>query len=108
MYSEEPDWCWRMRQAGWETWFTPTSVITHFGGQSTRQVREAMLVALYRSKVRFFRRHRGQGTAAALTALFVAVSGVRRVVRAVLRLDPPGLALRPADVWPDPPDPGTG
>ncbi len=106
MYSEEPDWCWRMRQAGWETWFTPAAVVTHFGGQSTRQVREAMLVALYRSKVRFFRRHRGQASAAALTAIFVTVSAIRRVVRAVLRLEPPGLALRPADVWLDPPDPG--
>ena len=24
MYSEEPDWCWRMSEAGWETWYTPT------------------------------------------------------------------------------------
>jgi GT2 family glycosyltransferase len=107
MYAEEPDWCWRMCQAGWETWFTPAAVITHFGGQSTRQVREAMLVALYRSKVRFFRLHRGVLPATGLTALFVAVSGVRRLVRAALRLDPPGVALRPADVWPDPPGPGT-
>ena len=36
----------------------PTRVVTHFGGQSTSQVRDAMLVALYRSKVRFFRQHR--------------------------------------------------
>lgn len=108
MYSEEPDWCWRMRQAGWDTWFTPGSVITHFGGQSTRQVREAMLVALYRSKVRFFRLHRGRASAAALTAIFVTVSRVRRLVRAVLGLSPPGVALHPADVWLDPPAQGRG
>ena len=108
MYSEEPDWCWRMRQAGWETWFTPSAVITHLGGQSTRQVREAMLVALYRSKVRFFRRHRGKASAAALTGIFVAVSRVRRLVRWALRLDPPGVALRPADVWADPSPPLAG
>lgn len=105
MYSEEPDWCWRMRLAGWETWFTPEAVVTHFGGQSTRQVREAMLVALYRSKVRFFRRHRGAARAACLTGIFVAVSGLRRLVRTALRLDPPGLTLRPADIWSDPPPP---
>jgi N-acetylglucosaminyl-diphospho-decaprenol L-rhamnosyltransferase len=108
MYSEEPDWCWRMRQAGWETWYTPAAVITHLGGQSTRQVREAMLVALYRSKVRFFRRHRGMASAAALTGIFVAVSRVRRLVRRALRLDPPGVALRPADVWADPARPRQG
>ena len=108
MYSEEPDWCWRMRQAGWETWFTPSAVITHLGGQSTRQVREAMLVALYRSKVRFFRRHRGTASAAALTGIFVGVSRIRRLVRRALRRDPPGVALRPADVWSDPPPPVPG
>lgn len=108
MYSEEPDWCWRMRRAGWETWFTPSAVITHLGGQSTHQVREAMLVALYRSKVRFFRRHRGTASAAALTGIFVGVSRIRRLVRRVLRLDPPGVALRPADVWADPPPPLPG
>lgn len=99
MYSEEPDWCWRMRLAGWATWYTPDAVVTHFGGQSTSQVREAMLVALYRSKVRFFRLHRGAVSAAVLVGLFAAVSRVRRVVRRVLGLTPPGVALRPRDLW---------
>ncbi|MGE0359975.1 MAG: glycosyltransferase family 2 protein [Vicinamibacterales bacterium] len=103
MYSEEPDWCWRMRAAGWETWYTPDAVITHFGGQSTRQVREAMLVALYRSKVRFFRLHRGAGSAACLAAGVMVVSRVRRLVRTALGLDPPGVALSWADLWNDPP-----
>ena len=101
MYSEEPDWCWRMRDAGWETWYTPDAVITHFGGQSTRQAREAMLVALYRSKVRFVRLHRGLTQAACLAAMFVAISHGRRLVRRALRLEPPGVALGPADLWSD-------
>jgi N-acetylglucosaminyl-diphospho-decaprenol L-rhamnosyltransferase len=99
MYSEEPDWCWRMRQAGWETWYTPGAVITHFGGQSTSQVREAMLVALYRAKVQFFRRHRSWIEAACVTALFMVASRVRRVLRAVLRLQPPGVALERRALW---------
>jgi GT2 family glycosyltransferase len=105
MYSEEPDWCWRMRTAGWETWYTPDQVVTHFGGQSTRQVREAMLVALYRSKVRFFRQHRGPWSAATLTALFMAVSRGRRLVRALLGLQPPGVVLRRDALWADPDEP---
>jgi N-acetylglucosaminyl-diphospho-decaprenol L-rhamnosyltransferase len=102
MYSEEPDWCWRMRQAGWETWYTPDAVVTHFGGQSTSQVREAMLVALYRSKVRFFRQHRSTLSAACLTALFMIASRVRRVVRALLALQPPGVVMRREALWSDP------
>lgn len=60
MYSEEPDWCKRMIQAGWEVWYTPDAHITHYGGQSTRQRRHEMMVILYRSKVRFFMKHRGK------------------------------------------------
>ena len=104
MYSEEPDWCWRMRQAGWETWYTPDAVVTHFGGQSTSQVREAMLVALYRSKVRFFRQHRSTLSAACLTALFMIASRVRRVVRALLALQPPGVVMRREALWSEPTD----
>lgn len=102
MYSEEPDWCWRMRQAGWSTWYTADAVVTHFGGQSTSQVREAMLVALYRSKVRFFRLHRGPVPAVLLVVLFAAVSRVRKIVRRVLGLSPPGVAFRPRDLWSSP------
>jgi N-acetylglucosaminyl-diphospho-decaprenol L-rhamnosyltransferase len=101
MYSEEPDWCWRMRQAGWETWYTPGAVITHFGGQSTSQVREAMLVALYRAKVRFFRRHRSGFEAGCVTALFMVASRVRRAIRAVLGLQPPGIVLSRKALWTD-------
>lgn len=101
MYSEEPDWCWRMREQGWQTWYTPGPRVTHFGGQSTSQVRDAMTIALYRSKVRFFRRHRGARTAACLAGIFVAVSAGRRLVRFALRLNPPGLVLRFADLWRD-------
>ncbi len=93
MYSEEPDWCWRMHRAGWETWFTPDVEVTHFGGQSTKQLRDAMYVALYRSKARFFRLHRGRVAATVVAALFVAVSRARRLVRAAAGIRPAGVAL---------------
>jgi GT2 family glycosyltransferase len=88
-----------MRQRGWETWYTPEAVVTHFGGQSTSQVREAMLVALYRSKVRFFRVHRSRPAAVAVATMFVAVSHARRWLRRVLRLDPPGVPLTFTALW---------
>src|SRR6266542_3829109 len=56
MYNEEIDWCMQMWRAGWEVWYLPEARIVHYGGQSTRQIRHAMVQALYRSKVRFFRK----------------------------------------------------
>lgn len=57
MYSEEVDWCWRIRQAGWAIWQVPTAQIVHIGGAATGQFRHRMLVALHVSRVRFFRKH---------------------------------------------------
>jgi N-acetylglucosaminyl-diphospho-decaprenol L-rhamnosyltransferase len=73
MYNEEIDWCRCMWRAGWEIWYLPEARIIHYGGQSTSQVRRAMIQALYRSKVRFFRKHYGALPAAALQGAFVAV-----------------------------------
>lgn len=58
MYSEEVDWCWRIRQAGWAIWQTPQARVIHVGGAATSQFRWKMLLALYRSRARFFALHR--------------------------------------------------
>jgi N-acetylglucosaminyl-diphospho-decaprenol L-rhamnosyltransferase len=81
MYNEEIDWCLQMWKAGWEVWYLPAARITHYGGQSTRQVGHAMVQALYRSKVRFFRKHYGQTSAIALQSAFVAVLRVKWLIR---------------------------
>jgi GT2 family glycosyltransferase len=57
MYSEEVDWCYRMREAGWAIWQEPRARVTHVGGAATRQFRSRMLIALYESRLRFFRKH---------------------------------------------------
>lgn len=57
LYAEEIDWCYRMRQAGWFTCFTPEACITHLGGQSTKKLRSGRLVLLYESQFRFYRIH---------------------------------------------------
>lgn len=73
MYAEETDWCYRFRRAGWMVAYVPEAVITHLGGGSTRQVRAPMLAELYRSRVRFFRKHYGPLPALGLKALLLAV-----------------------------------
>lgn len=57
MYAEEIDWCYRVRQAGWSIWQQPAARVTHVGGASTSQFRARMQVALYASRLRFFRKH---------------------------------------------------
>ncbi len=57
MYSEEVEWCWRVRQAGWAIWQVPQAMVTHVGGASTSQFRHRMFLELHRSRVYFFEQH---------------------------------------------------
>ena len=57
MYAEEVDWCYRIREAGWAIWQEPRARVNHVGGAATSQFRSRMLIALYDSRLRFFRKH---------------------------------------------------
>ena len=57
MYMEEPDFCARVRAAGYAVQIVPGATVTHHGGQSTAQAPEAMFLALHRARRRFFRAH---------------------------------------------------
>ncbi|MHB9032459.1 MAG: glycosyltransferase family 2 protein [Anaerolineae bacterium] len=54
MYCEEIDWCLRAYKAGWRMYCVPAAKIIHYAGQSTRQFKSAMFVALWRSRYRLF------------------------------------------------------
>ena len=57
MYCEEIDLCRRINQAGWEIYCVPAAEIVHLVGQSTRQFRDTMFVALWRSRFLMFEAH---------------------------------------------------
>lgn len=101
MYSEEVDWCLRMHRAGWAVWYTPDATILHYGGQSTRQVRHAMVQALYRSKVRLFRKHYGPLRATLLHALLIVVRRCRWIAQHVRALRAAGQSIDPPLRWHD-------
>ncbi len=63
MYSEEVDLCYRITLAGWDIYWVPQSQVIHYGGQSTRQVAQKMFLCLYQSKLLFFRKNYGRGSA---------------------------------------------
>lgn len=59
MYTEEVDWCYRTRRAGWKVCYLPDSEVVHFGGQSSKKAATRMKAELYLSKLRFFGKHYG-------------------------------------------------
>jgi N-acetylglucosaminyl-diphospho-decaprenol L-rhamnosyltransferase len=59
MYCEEIDLCHRIKNAGWAIYCVPEAEIVHLVGQSTRQFRAQMFLALWRSRFLMFEKHRG-------------------------------------------------
>jgi GT2 family glycosyltransferase len=57
MYSEEVDFCTRIRNFGWRIFWLPHISVTHFGGQSTQQISQEMFLQLYQAKIQYFRKH---------------------------------------------------
>jgi N-acetylglucosaminyl-diphospho-decaprenol L-rhamnosyltransferase len=99
MYAEDVDWCYRFHQAGWEVWYLPQVSIIHHGGQSSKKRRGRMEAELYRSRVYFFRKHRGKTAAFCLKALIYAMTLTKMFVHRLLRCVTGGRRGRTVTSW---------
>ena len=72
MYSEEMDWCRRVKRAGWQVVYLPTAQVVHHGGKSSEQVIVDRHVYFQRSKIRYFRKHHGRWSALTLRSFLLA------------------------------------
>jgi hypothetical protein len=88
MYTEEADWCYRMRQSGRLVHYLPSASVIHWGGQSARKVPERKRSELYRSKWLFMRKHRGRVTASAFRVAVLILSSLKLMGWALTCLSP--------------------
>ncbi|HEX6384099.1 MAG TPA: glycosyltransferase family 2 protein [Anaerolineae bacterium] len=72
MYSEELDWCRRIKTAGWRVVYLPAAKVLHHAGKSSEQAVTARHVNFQRAKLRYFRKYHGRLAAAALRAVLLA------------------------------------
>ena len=72
MYSEELDWCYRIRQAGWRVVYLPEAEVIHHEGKSSEQAVTARHVNFQRAKLRFFRKYHGRAAATSLRLFLLA------------------------------------
>ncbi len=63
IYSEEVDWCYRIKQAGWRIYVLPQARIIHYGGQTMNRVMPRKYELLVSHKLLFFRKHAGRKAA---------------------------------------------
>jgi len=57
MYYEETDWCYRFKKAGWKNLYAPVSEVIHLGGESTKKLRDKMLLQYNSSMLLYFKKH---------------------------------------------------
>jgi len=74
MYSEEVDWCWRAKQAGWCVYYLPEAEAVHWGGLSSTKVPVSRRTLVYGSKLRFLRKHHGEHAARAFGYALIVTS----------------------------------
>lgn len=104
LYFEETDLSFRLAERGWETHFTPETVVVHKGGASTEQQRAEMVVQFYASMRQFYRYHYPRARQMRLDAVLkgtAVVSLIRDRARLATTRDP-ARAARLADdvrVW---------
>jgi len=82
MYSEEMDWCRRIRQAGWKVMYLPEAQVIHYGGKSSDQVAAQRHIYFQTSKVRYFRKHHSTLTAGVLRVALLAMYAWQLVLEA--------------------------
>jgi len=77
MFSEETDWLYRFRKAGWEVWFTPEAEVVHLGGASHGG---RLYVENLRSILRFMAKNRGPREAERARRLLLGSLRLRSLV----------------------------
>ena len=81
-YSEETDLCYRLKRAGWLTYYVSTVAIVHLGGGTTKSNETWHFLQLHRSKFLFFKKHRGALYAHTFRYLRASLCLVRMVLLA--------------------------
>jgi N-acetylglucosaminyl-diphospho-decaprenol L-rhamnosyltransferase len=83
MYSEELDWCRRIKAQGWKVIYLPTARVIHYGAQSSEQVKSFQYIQFQRSKIRYFRKHHGSWQAEVLRLFILATYLYQLIVEAL-------------------------
>ncbi len=72
MYSEEMEWCRRIKGKGWRVVYLPAATVIHHEGRSSEQAIAARHIYFQTSKLRYYRQAFGPRWAGALRAFLLA------------------------------------
>jgi len=63
MFGEENEWCYRIKQSGWDILYTPETYVVHIGGASWTMSSAKRVHAILSSMQYYYRKHYGEARA---------------------------------------------
>jgi GT2 family glycosyltransferase len=97
IYSEDPDLCLRMREAGYATAYFPYASLVHFENATTGGVPERRIAQMERSRALYARKHHGPAGELAVRGLTAATFATRAAVAQTLLSVPGGDRVKRVD-----------
>jgi N-acetylglucosaminyl-diphospho-decaprenol L-rhamnosyltransferase len=97
IYSEDPDLCLRMREAGYATAYFPHASLVHFENATTGGVPERRIAEMERSRALYARKHHGAAGELAVRGLTVATFAARAAAAKTLLAVPGAGRLKRVD-----------
>jgi GT2 family glycosyltransferase len=83
MYTEEADWCYRFKKAGWQIWYSPGAQVIHLVGESSRKRSGISALPLHGSLIKFMAKHHPPVKVAIFCCLVSFYFGVRAPIWAL-------------------------
>ena len=83
MYSEELDWCKRMKLAGWGVVYLPQAQVVHYQGKSSEQAVTMRHIYFNRAKLRYFGKYHGRWAMHSLRLVLLLNFGGQMVLEGV-------------------------
>lgn len=99
MYSEELDWCRRIKAHGWRVVYFADAEIIHHEGKSSEQAVTARHINFQRAKLRYFRKYYGRLFSTILRVFLLASYAWQLVVEAIKAALGHKRAMRRQRVW---------
>jgi GT2 family glycosyltransferase len=86
MFGEDIDWCWRIKQAGWQVFYNPQAVIYHSHGAASRLRPIGTTFDLHKGMEVFYRKHLAENYWPIFNLLVYIAIRLRAVIFVVVNL----------------------
>lgn len=79
MYTEEVEWCWRIKKAGFKILFTPETKIVHIGRGSSGKISPRAFIGEYQGLKYFYTKHKSL-FALQILSVFLKIGSLARII----------------------------